>query len=60
MQMCPWCDTVYDESEYSKCPKCHPDCDVEKTHIVIGDDGTAIELTDAEFEEFKKTHKGYI
>jgi len=22
MQMCPWCDKVYDESEYSHCPYC--------------------------------------
>ena len=22
MQMCPWCDKVYDEEEYSKCPYC--------------------------------------
>lgn len=25
MQMCPFCDNVYDESEYSKCPYCHSD-----------------------------------
>ena len=24
MQMCPFCDKVYDESEYSHCPYCHP------------------------------------
>ena len=22
MQMCPFCDKVYDESEYSRCPYC--------------------------------------
>ena len=22
MQMCPFCNEVYDESEYSKCPYC--------------------------------------
>ena len=22
MQMCPWCDKVYDESEYTHCPYC--------------------------------------
>ena len=22
MQMCPWCDKVYDELEYSHCPYC--------------------------------------
>ena len=54
MQMCPWCDTVYDESEYSKCPRCHPDDNVEKIHIVCDDDGTVLELTDTEYDEFKK------
>lgn len=24
MQMCPVCERVYDESEYCKCPYCHP------------------------------------
>lgn len=24
MQMCPECGTYYDESEYAKCPNCHP------------------------------------
>ncbi len=24
MQMCPDCGKVYDESEYSKCPRCYP------------------------------------
>lgn len=57
MQMCPFCDKVYDESEYSRCPYCHPD--IETIHIVCDDDGTVLELTDAEYEEFKKTHKGY-
>ena len=27
MQMCPNCDRVYDESEYSRCPFCHKDDD---------------------------------
>ena len=55
MQMCPFCDKVYDESEYSRCPYCHPDVET----IVCDDDGTVLELTDAEYEKFKKTHKGY-
>lgn len=59
MQMCPMCDRVYDESEYSRCPYCHPDCG-ETIHIVCDDDGTVLNLTDAEFEEFKKTHTGYL
>ncbi len=24
MQMCPECGNYYDESEYAKCPNCHP------------------------------------
>lgn len=27
MQMCPNCGNVYDESEYAKCPNCHPSDD---------------------------------
>lgn len=57
MQMCPNCDRVYDESEYSRCPYCY--VEVERINIVCDDDGTVLELTDDEFEEFKKTHKGY-
>lgn len=58
MQMCPFCDKVYDESEYSRCPYCHDD-DVERINIVCDDDGTVLELTDDEYEDFKKTHTGY-
>lgn len=34
MQMCPWCDSVYDESEYTHCPYCsgeleHDDDEIE-------------------------------
>lgn len=57
MQMCPNCDRVYDESEYSRCPYCHEY--VETLHIVCDDDGTVLELTDSEYAEFKKTHNGY-
>lgn len=28
MQMCPFCEMVYDESEYSKCPYCSKDDNV--------------------------------
>ena len=58
MQMCPMCDRVYDESEYSRCPFCHPDRG-ERINIVCDDDGTVLNLTDAEFEEFKKNPSGY-
>lgn len=33
MQMCPFCDNVYDESEYSHCPYCSGELDDD------GDDG---------------------
>ena len=29
MQMCPWCDKVYDESEYSHCPYCSGELEEE-------------------------------
>ncbi len=29
MQMCPYCDKVYDESEYSKCPYCSGELEIE-------------------------------
>ena len=29
MQMCPECDMVYDESEYSHCPYCSGELDEE-------------------------------
>lgn len=60
MQMCPWCDKVYDESEYNRCPYCHPDDYSEQIHIVYDDNiGKVLELTDEEYEDFKKTHPGY-
>ena len=30
MQMCPFCDKVYDESEYSHCPYCSGELEDEK------------------------------
>ena len=60
MQMCPFCDRVYDESEYSRCPYCHDDDDREVVHIVYDDEAEEVlELSDEEYEEFKKTHEGY-
>lgn len=60
MQMWPWCDKVYDESEYSRCPYCHPNDYREQINIVYDDNiGKALELTDEEYEEFKKIHAGY-
>lgn len=59
MQMCPFCDRVYDESEYSRCPYCHDD-DREVVNIVYDDEAEEVlELSDEEYEEFKKTHEGY-
>lgn len=59
MQMCPFCNLVYDASEYSKCPRCHKDDDVETINIVYDKELGVLELTDAEYEEFKKTHPDY-
>lgn len=30
MQMCPYCDNIYDESEYSRCPYCSGELDDEE------------------------------
>lgn len=37
MQMCPYCGKVYDESDYSRCPKCSGELefDMEETKIKI-------------------------
>lgn len=52
MQMCPNCDKVYDESEYSRCPYCNDDDYGERIHIVYDDNiGEALELTDEEYEK---------
>lgn len=59
MQMCPNCNKVYDESEYSRCPYCHKNDEVERINIVYDDKQGVLELTDEEYEEFKKTHPDY-
>ncbi len=60
MQMCPDCNKIYDESEYSHCPYCYREDSRESYHIVYDDKlGEALTLSDAEYEEFKKTHPGY-
>ena len=33
MQMCPWCDKVYDESEYSHCPYCSGELEDEDDEV---------------------------
>ena len=37
MQMCPKCDRVYDESEYSRCPYCSGELEVETEEVKIKD-----------------------
>lgn len=60
MQMCPYCNKVYDETEYSRCPCCYPDESREQIHIVYDDKiDKVLELTNEEYEDFKKTHPGY-
>lgn len=58
MQMCPFCGKVYDESEYAKCPRCHPDHDSGgKMYIVYNKDlGCAVWMTEDEFEDYKQRH----
>ena len=34
MQMCPNCDSVYDESEYSRCPYCSGELDFDDEEIM--------------------------
>ncbi len=57
MQMCPWCDKVYDESEYSRCPYCHDDDGYdngrERTVIVYDrDEGRAKYVPESEAEKY--------
>lgn len=55
MQMCPNCDRVYDESEYSRCPHCHPDYNGgrERTVIVYDrDEGRAKYVPESEAEKY--------
>lgn len=33
MQMCPYCDRVYDESEYAYCPYCSGELEEEAVEI---------------------------
>ena len=33
MQMCPFCDKVYDESEYSHCPYCSGELDDDDEEV---------------------------
>lgn len=37
MQMCPFCDHVYDESEYSRCPYCYPEKDEREQEVIVYD-----------------------
>ncbi|MBQ3432085.1 MAG: hypothetical protein IJG23_04805 [Clostridia bacterium] len=35
MQMCPFCDSVYDESEYTHCPYCSGDNDDDDEEVRV-------------------------
>ena len=37
MQMCPWCDKVYDESEYTRCPYCSGELEEETAEVKVKD-----------------------
>ena len=36
MQMCPNCDKVYDESEYTRCPYCSGELEVDDDEEIRG------------------------
>lgn len=60
MQMCPECESIYDESEYCKCPYCSDEDYGERINIVYDSNtNEVLELTDDEFEEFKESHPEY-
>ena len=60
MQQCPRCNRIYDESESCRCPFCYHDDDREIVHIVYDhEQEKVLNLSDAEYEEFKKTHPDY-
>ncbi len=55
MQMCPNCDNIYDESEYSRCPYCHDEDDDDREHTVIvydRDEGCAKCVPESEAEKY--------
>lgn len=37
MQMCPECGSYYDESEYAKCPNCHPVSGNPNDDVIVWD-----------------------
>ena len=37
MQMCPECGNYYDESEYAKCPNCHPVSGNPNDDVIVWD-----------------------
>lgn len=52
MQQCPNCDYIYDESEYSKCPKCYPkQDDYSEKYFIVYDrsERCAKEITEEEY-----------
>ena len=57
MQMCPFCNKVYDETEYSKCPYCYAyDNGRERTVIVYDrDEGRSkyVPISEAEKYNYK-------
>ena len=56
MQMCPYCGLVYDESEYSRCPRCHPygadDARERMVSVYDRDEGRAKYVPESEAEKY--------
>ena len=60
MQRCPFCGCVYDESESAGCPNCNSYDDRPISYIVFDKkQGKAVELSEKEYEEFKKDNPDY-
>ena len=57
MQMCPNCDKVYDESEYSKCPYCSGELEEEhgETDTLFREEGDSEENLDEQMAEVMAT-----
>ena len=51
MQMCPWCDKVYDESEYTHCPYCSGELEDDECGGCLHWDGDIWECSNCDYSE---------
>ena len=54
MQMCPDCEKIYDESEYTKCPFCYGEDDDGECMVIVYDkeEGRAKYVPESEAEKY--------